>query len=248
MLSGSMLLESQLNKIEGGSNCHLCQAGDLCLPLSISTKILPDRIKRTQRELKRGQILFKQGQAQDMLTIVCSGVIKSRQFNSNDEERVLGISIPGEVIGLDSFDRRVYAYDAVATSATKVCEIRYSDLQSDTASQPKLYQLIMTRMRHDYEMLNSVISRKNAAERLAGFMCNLSSRFAATGNSATDFNLGLSRSELASYLGLANETVSRLLTRFSRDGLLAANARRTHIIDLDALKAIAEGTGAYTTV
>lgn len=243
--SEPMLLESQLNKIEGGSNCHLCQAGSLCLPLSISTKILPDRIERTQRELKRGQILFKQGQVQDMLIVVCSGAIKSRQHNSNGEERVLGVSIPGEVVGLDSFDRGEYAYDAVATSVTKVCEIRHSDLQSNIASQPKLYQLIMTRMRHDYEVLNSVISRKNAAERLAGLICNLSNRFAATGCSAIDFNLGLSRSELANYLGLANETVSRILTRFSKDGLLAANARRTHIIDLRALKAIAEGTGAY---
>lgn len=243
--SESMLQESQVNPLKGGSNCHLCQAGDMCLPQSIAAKILPDRIERKQRKLKRGQILFKQGQAQEMLIVVCAGAIKIRQHNRNGEERVLGVSIPGEVVGLDSLYRREYAYDAVATGDAKVCEIRYSDLESNIASQPKLYQLIMTRMKHDNEILNSVMGRKNAAERLAAMMCNLSSRFAARGYSATDFNLGLSRGDLANCLGLAKETISRLLTRFSRDDLMAVNARRARIIDLVALHAIAEGIGDY---
>ena len=233
------------NPIKGGPNCAFCQAVALCQPQSISASSSPNRIEAKQRLLKRGQVLFKQGQSQDLLTVVCSGAIKSRMYNRNGEERVLGVTIIGEAVGLDSLSKRKYAYDAVATSDTVVCEIGYKDVQSGTASQAALYKMLMAQMAHNNKILNSVMGRKNAAERLAALMCNLSTRFAASGYSATEFNLGLSRSDIANCLGLAKETISRLLTRFSKDGLLAVNAKRARIINLTALQAVADGAGNY---
>lgn len=233
------------NPIKGGSNCAFCQAVALCQPQSISASSPPHRLEAKQRLLKRGQVLFKQGQPQDLLTVVCSGAIKSRMYNRNGEERVLGVTITGEAVGLDSLSKRKYAYDAIATGETVVCEIGYQDVQSGSASQAALYKMLMAQMAHNNKILNSVMGRKNAAERLAALMCNLSARFEASGYSATEFNLGLSRSDIANCLGLAKETISRLLTRFSKDGLLAVNAKRARIINLTALQAVADGAGNY---
>jgi len=104
------------DQIKGGSNCAFCQAVALCQPQSISASSPPNRLEAKQRLLKRGQILFKQGQPQDLLTVVCSGAIKSRMYNRNGEERVLGVTIVGETVGLDSLSKRKYTYDAIATT------------------------------------------------------------------------------------------------------------------------------------
>ena len=87
---------------------------------------------------------------------------------------------------------------------------------------------------------NQVIDVVRAEARLAAFLISLSGRFARRGLSATRFQLSMSRGEIANYLGLAVETVSRLLARFQQDGLLAVDGRAVTVLDLARLHDIAE--------
>ncbi|CFO79796.1 transcriptional regulator [Bordetella pertussis] len=73
-------------------------------------------------------------------------------------------------------------------------------------------------------------------QRLAAFLLNLSQRYAALGYSSTEFVLRMSREEIGNYLGLTLETVSRLFSRFGREGLIRINQREVRLIDLPGLK------------
>ena len=84
-----------------------------------------------------------------------------------------------------------------------------------------------------------LITKKDAEAKMASFLINLSGRFEERGYSASRFNLSMKRSEIGSHLGLAVETVSRILTRFQEDGLLRVKRRQVQIFDRAALQALA---------
>ncbi|OZB70021.1 MAG: transcriptional regulator, partial [Lysobacterales bacterium 13-68-4] len=81
----------------------------------------------------------------------------------------------------------------------------------------------------------------SADERVAAFLCDLGSRYAARGFSGTRFALSMSRGDIANYLRLASETVSRVLTRFRSQGLIALEGRQVALLDADALRRLGEG-------
>ena len=72
-------------------------------------------------------------------------------------------------------------------------------------------------------------------QRLAAFLLSLSQRLAALGYSPSEFIMRMSREELGNYLGLTLETVSRLFSRFAREGVIIVNQREIKITDMAAL-------------
>ena len=73
-------------------------------------------------------------------------------------------------------------------------------------------------------------------QRLAAFLLNLSERLSSLGYSSTDFIMRMSREEIGNYLGLTLETVSRLFSRFAKDGLIRVSQREVRILDILALR------------
>jgi CRP/FNR family transcriptional regulator len=71
---------------------------------------------------------------------------------------------------------------------------------------------------------------------------NLSARYAARGYAANEFGLRMSREDIGNYLGLTIESVSRLLSRFRKEGWIAVDKREVRLLDPARLKAIAAGT------
>jgi CRP/FNR family transcriptional regulator len=80
-----------------------------------------------------------------------------------------------------------------------------------------------------------------ATQRFAAFVVNLSSRYEARGYSPHQFQLRMSREEIGNYLGLTIESISRLLSRFKKEGLLKVSNRDIELLDPPRLKAIAAG-------
>lgn len=89
-----------------------------------------------------------------------------------------------------------------------------------------------------HQVLLALGSMRSEA-RLAAFLINLSQRLAALGYSSSDFVMRMSREEIGNYLGLTLETVSRLFSRFARDGLIRVSQREVRILDMEALKQLA---------
>ena len=100
---------------------------------------------------------------------------------------------------------------------------------------------IMSQEILDNQELMLLLGKKNADERLATFLLSLSRRFQRRSYSPSQFNLSMSRSDIGNYLGMAEETVCRVFTRFQDDGLLTTERRQVQLLHQDPLKSISLG-------
>jgi len=136
---------------------------------------------------------------------------------------------------------------AQALETAMVCEIPFDILDDLAGKMPKLRQQIMRLMsseiKNDQEMI-LLLSKMNAEERLAAFIYNLSKRYSARGFSAREFRLTMTRGDIGNYLGLTVETISRLLGRFQKIGMLSVQGKYITINNMPELAELAATTKA----
>ena len=194
------------------------------------------------RLLGRGDQLFSAGERFRSLYAVRSGSIKVLTLTDSGEEQVLGFYLPGEIIGMDAIDSSIHDCTAVALETSSICELSLDRLEclgrEILPLQHQMNRMYAHEIARSHSMLR-LLGRKNAEQRLASFLINLSERLATRGFSSHEFNLSMSRSDIANHLGLALETVSRLLARFQEGHLVAVNRRYIHLLKPDALRALA---------
>jgi CRP/FNR family transcriptional regulator len=122
-----------------------------------------------------------------------------------------------------------------------VCEIPFKDLERLSLQLPTLNRQLLTIMSKelsDERMHAELLSRKSAEERMALFILWLSQRQAKRGFNDESFRLGLLHRDVALYLGLTPETVSRVLAKFADEGLVEWRQKQVtirHKVRLDAL-------------
>lgn len=228
------------------THCKDCSLSGMCLPLALHDEELEvlDNIVKRGRPVKKGELLFRQGDVFESIYALRSGAVKTFSLSDNGEEQITGFHLASELIGLSGMDSERYPVSAVALETTSVCEIPFERLDDLTATMPQLRKQVMRLMsreiREDQQMM-LLLSKKTADERIATLLINLSARFRARGYSAKSFRLAMSRNDIGNYLGLAVETVSRVFTRFQQQGLIAAEGKQIDILDHIELCALAGG-------
>ncbi len=225
------------------ASCHQCSLSNLCLPLALEDNDL-DRLEdivRQGRVFDRGEHIFDQSTPFRSCFAVRSGAVKTSIVTESGEEQVTGFYLPGELIGLDSMSDNHYACTARALERTNVCEFPVDKLEELTVKLPDLqhhlYYLMSQEIRNSHQ-LALLLSKNTAEERIAALLLSLSSRFQRRRLSGTRFRLPMPRNDIANFLGLAVETVSRVFTRFQQQGLIKARGREVELQDLDALQKI----------
>lgn len=228
------------------AHCKDCSLATMCLPLALHDKdmdTLDDIVKRG-KPLRKGQLLFRQGDTFSSVYALRSGTIKTFSVDDAGIEQITGFHLAGELIGLSGMDGDRQPLSAMALETTSICEIPYERLDDLTANIPGLRRQVMRLMsreiREDQQMM-LLLSKKTADERIATLLINLSARFRSRGYSANRFRLAMSRNDIGNYLGLAVETVSRVFTRFQQQGLVAAEGKQIDILDHAELCALAGG-------
>lgn len=228
-------------------HCKDCSLSPLCLPISLDMQDMDalDEIVKRGRPLKKGEVLFRQGDHFDSVFAVRSGALRTYGVTDGGEEQITGFHLPSELVGLAGMDTDTYPVTAQALETTSVCEIPFERLDELSVLLPQLRRQlmrIMSREIRDDQHMMLLLSKKTADERIASFLMNLSSRFSARGFSAHHFRLSMSRNEIGNFLGLAVETVSRVFTRFQNSGMIAAEGKEIHILDYEELCTLAGGT------
>lgn len=228
------------------AHCKDCSLASLCLPLSLNLEDMDalDEIVKRGRPLKKGEFLFRQGDAFNSVFAVRAGALKTFSLSDSGDEQITGFHLPSELVGLSGMDSELYPVSAMALETTSVCEIPFERLDELAVQLPQLRRQlmrIMSREIRDDQQMMLLLSKKTADERIATFLVNLSARFRARGFSANQFRLAMSRNEIGNYLGLAVETVSRVFTRFQQNNLLEAEGKEVHILDPIELCALAGG-------
>lgn len=233
-------------------SCAACSLQNLCLPAGVDARDLGrlEAVVLPRRPLAKGESLFRAGDPLRAVYVASEGAFKTVVVNEAGEEHVLGFHLPGELFGLDAVGSGRHRCEAVALEAASVCDLPFANLAEVAAQLPSLQRQLLRVMGQsadrDHDHVD-VLSRRQASERIAVFLHSLSERYQRIGRNATEFRLPMTRDEIARYLGLVLETVSRGFGRLQDDGLIEVRGRRVRLCDPAALQAIAHGLDAEVT-
>lgn len=230
-------------------SCAECSLQRLCLPAGVDGQDLGrlESVVQRRRPLTPGETLFRTGDPLGAVYVVSEGAFKTVGINEAGDEHVLGFHLPGELFGLDAIGSGRHRCDAVALNDARVCELPFADLATAASDLPSLQQQLLrvigqsTDRDHDHV---DVLSRRQASERIALFLHGLGERYRRIGRPADNFRLPMSRDEIARYLGLALETVSRSFSRLHEDGVIEVQGRSVRVLDAARLHAVASGCEA----
>lgn len=229
------------------NRCSACSMHELCLPMGLDETDMNrlDQIIGRRRKVVRDGTLYRVGDPFTTLYAIRLGHFKTFQINPEGDQQVTGFQMAGELLGMDAISTDRHHCNAVALEDSEVCEIPFVRLEGLFSDMPTL-------LRHFHRMMSQEITREQsvmlllgnmrAEQRFAAFLVNLSSRYAARGYSPTSFQLRMSREEIGNYLGLTIESISRLLSKFKKQGWLKVSNRELEIVDLPTVKAVAAGT------
>ncbi len=225
-------------------HCQSCSISKLCLPVMLIESEVEhlDAIVQRSRPLHKSEHLFSAGDDFECVYAIRSGSLKSYTISEDGIEQITGFHLPGEIVGLDAINAGHHPSFAKALETSAVCSIPFDKLQilagEMPALQKQIFKVMSQEIREDQELL-MLLNKKAADERLAAFLINLSQRFGRRGLSSLKFRLTMTRSDIGNYLGLAVETVSRLLTKFQQSDYIGVQDKEIEIADIKSLSDLA---------
>ena len=221
--------------------CSTCAFSQACLAEGMDKSSLMDLHVLVEHvgPFHAGEHVFREGDPFEAIAAERAGTVKTYVVDRDGREHVLGFHLPGEVIGLDAIDGDHYPCNAVALDTVMLCKFSFPKIAVLATRLPGLQKQLFRLLSRDIGRAALLAGDWSADQRMAAFLVGLSRRLAARGFSPTRFQLTMARTDIANYLRLAPETVSRVLKRFQQDGLLAVDRREVELVGREALEALA---------
>ena len=189
---------------------------------------------------ERGQTLFTQEDSADYVFAIVAGVVSCSHYLDDGRRQIIAFLFPGDYIGMTTGTG--YSYSAEAMTEGEVCRFPREPFiklltKFDDFEQHCLLEVSNELAEAQKHVL--ILGQKDATERVASFLLMLDERENRYGN-YDDIELPMMRADIADYLGLTIETVSRTLTKLRKSGVIAApNAHLVRILDADRLQEMA---------
>lgn len=223
-----------------GCSCLPKQAAEL---INASPAIRLSGVAHSTRAISKGQRLYRSGDVLRAIYLVLDGAVKTVTISVGGCERIIGFHLPGEMIGLDGLGEFRHRCAAIALT-DRTCVLHVSiDQFMQTALGPKAMRewtlrIIGNSMRNDIEHLE-MIGRRHAVGRIALFVCELIQRSHQLVESGARMTLPMGREDIASFLDLAPETVSRGFRRLQTLGVIEVNHRDVEVRNAKKLQTFA---------
>lgn len=180
------------------------------------------------RKLRRGELLFAAGDEHAACATLVRGALKIAAIDEEGTERILALVHPAGFVG-ELFAPFAH-HDVVALTDSELCVFPRSEMGRAIDLHPKLAQALLRRSQEDLHQSRSLLAlsgRRSAAGKVAGMLMGLAEAASDSPcHPARQFDLPLTRGEIAGMLGLTIETVSRAITRFERDGMIRRRGAR----------------------
>lgn len=221
--------------------CSTCAFGSVCLPAGMSKPALNalHMLVAHIGPFHTGDHVFRGGERFGAVYAVRAGMVKTRQVDDEGHEQVLGFHLPGEMIGLDAIHPAKYPCDAIALDTVFVCRFSFPALSTLATKMTDVQQRLFDLLSADIGKSSRFSGDHTADERLAAFLLDLAGRYAARGFAANAYRLVMPRADIANFLRLAAESVSRVLRRFQDQGLIRVDGREVELRDKPALQKLA---------
>ena len=224
--------------------CTHCDLGSASFCAGLST----EQFRRFMAVLGQATVesntaVFREGDPALYLYTITAGAVKLYKLLSDGRRQIVAFLFPGDFFGLSL--NGTYAYTAEAMLPLMLCRFPRRKLDALFDELPMLEKKLLgataqeLAAAHDQMLL---LGRKTAREKLASFLVMLGRRLSIKQEPSQLITLPMSRSDIADFLGLTIETVSRTLTGLRREGLIGLpDANHVVVLQYDHLAQIAEG-------
>lgn len=199
--------------------------------------------RRTQcTKLEQGAYLYFEGDEVDRLYQIESGVVRLTRVLEDGRRQVISFGYPGDIIGFPAHGLHHTDCDAlIRTTLTPIPRLALDNCKLD----PKLHAALMGAAMNEISAMQDhfmMLGRKSAAEKLASFLRVLLDRIGEEDTQPPTIDLPMSRSDIADFLGLTTETISRCFTALRKSGVIRLNGfDRVEVLDRHALAMRADG-------
>ena len=226
--------------------CDHCgsRVAGLCQPLDAAAL---DEIssEAQQMALPAHSAVFREGDPAGRVFTLIDGFAKLTRLLPDGKQQVVGFRFAGDVIGYTTLKN--YPFDAELLTDAKICRLDRGQLEALLRRYPKLERrmldLCVQELTATQEQLVTV-GRRSAEARVAAFLLSLVEASRRRGQPRQVLEMPMTRADIADFLGLTLETVSRSLTAFRKRGWIREPVHhRVELLDVPAITAMAEGTG-----
>ena len=220
--------------------CGDCNLTRICIPSGMDTDEVQSisHVVKRNRTLRKGEVIYRAGERFTGIYALKSGSAKLIHTDAVGRESIIAVLLPGELVGFDGLYSGKHRCTLVALETSTYCELPAHDLELLGQKVPSIQHVILQRTGEQFDLSieRLAASQRPAEERLAGFLLDLAGRFETRGFSSEEFHLSLTRQEIGNHLGLALETVSRLLGRFESAEMIKVKGKFIHILDMNGLR------------
>ena len=197
---------------------------------------------RSSDPLPVGRYLFRVGDRFTAIYAVRSGCIKSYSMDAGGHELVHGFHLRGELLGFDAVHPDRHRCNAVILESGSVCVIPYRDIARLSVEFHSVHSQVLRLMSREFSRQLMFAEGSGATQRIAAFLLDIHSRLHQPDSAEYEFRLPMSREDISNYLRITAETLSRLIAKLHRKGLIDVDRRRIRLVDPDRLDLIAQGT------
>ncbi len=229
----------------GKVRCGLCCLREFCAPGDVGCselELLKSFVRKQDIAVEKGAQLYRQGDEFRGLLAVHTGSFKLVVASPDGSERVSGFAFAGDLMGLDAIAAGRHGDYAVALEKGGACLLPWQRVEEAAAGIPVVRRQLMRLLSREIRRADEhrgLLARLDAEARFAAFLVGLSERMADRGFDGRRLRLTMSRPDIASFLGLSAETVSRLFSRFHDQGYVRVRARHVELDADEALRALA---------
>jgi CRP/FNR family transcriptional regulator len=199
-------------------------------------------IQRKAPAIEKGTHLFNSGDLFKYVYAVRAGAFKTYVNSYTGEEQIIAFHLPGELIGLDAINSDTHNSSSVALMPSQICKIPYERLDELSTEikglRNHVVKLLSKEITENQELL-LLLGQKKSKERMATLLVNLSSRYAVRNLPHDLITLPMSRGEIANYLGMTIETVSRIFKKFKEKEFIEIKGKQVFLKNITSLKQIA---------
>ena len=206
----------------GTNGCDDCKVRLFSVCGALESSELEELDRISQAKVFPAKVtLFEQGALAGSVFNVTEGIVRLYKSLADGRRQIVGFALPGDFLGLALMDR--YSVAAEAVTDVRVCRFARQAFLSYVDARPHLLRRLHEFAGHELSLAQDqmlLLGRRTAAEKIAAFLLNLQTRYSRIGASSITVPLPMNRQDIADYLGLTIETVSRTLTRFRSEGLI----------------------------
>ncbi|VDC25200.1 transcriptional regulator FnrL [Pseudogemmobacter humi] len=187
------------------------------------------------RSFQAGQTVIWSGDRMDFVASVVSGIATLTQTMEDGRRQMVGLLLPSDFVGRPG--RMIASYDVTATTDLVMCCFRRKPFEDMMVKTPHVAQRLLEMTLDELDAAREwmlLLGRKTAREKIASLLAIIARRDASLHlrqpSSQLTVDLPLTREEMADYLGLTLETVSRQISALKRDGVIRLEGKRQIVI------------------